>query len=180
MKLKTVGILTAVSALFITANANANILFDIYAGPTVGAGGATLFADDHDDTQSAQSYGAVLGIDIPALRMELEYNYLNNDDVKLHLAMINAYAKLPTPTVQPYLGIGIGSTFKGDVNISGVSADNVMAYQAMLGLTFNVPVLPFKIDAEARALYAPDIYKVNDVKPDLLHYDLRLKLRYVF
>lgn len=180
MKLKTAGILTAMSAIFITANANANVLFDIYAGATVGAGGATLFAHDKDDTQSAQSYGAVLGIDIPALRFELEYNYLNNDDTKLHIGMINAYAKMPTPAIKPYFGLGIGNVFGGDAPMPHVDIEKGMAYQGMLGLTFDIPVLPLKIDTEARVLYAPDIYKYNDDKPDLLHYDLRIKLRYVF
>lgn len=87
---------------------------------------------------------------------------------------------MPTALVQPYLGAGIGMIFDGDVDNTNIKIDDKMAYQAMLGLTFDIPVLPFKIDAEARALYANNIYTVGDIKPDMLHYDARLKIRYIF
>lgn len=180
MKLKTAGASVLAFALFMTANANANALFDLYAGATVGAGAQTLFAHDENKTDSAQSYGAVIGIDIPLLRFELEYDYLNSKDVQLHLGMINGYLKMPTAIIQPYLGVGIGSIFDGSLDIPDIAVEKVLAYQGMLGLTFDIPVLPIKIDAEARALYAPDFYKIGDNQPDMLHYDLRLKLRYVF
>lgn len=114
--------------------------------------------------------------------MELEYDYLNHDAYKLHLGMINVYAKMPTTVIQPYLGIGIGSTFDGHVidNDSTINIDADTAYQAMLGLTFDLPVLPFKIDAEGRAIYIPNLYSVADITPDVLQYELRLKLRYIF
>ncbi len=178
MKLKYVGILTVISILFSGAGATAGTLFDLYAGATIGAGAATMFLDGSDETHSAQSYGAVIGLDIPVFRFELEYNYMSPEDANLHLGMINAYAKLPTPVIKPYLGIGAGSIFGGKAG--EIDIESVMAYQGMLGATFDVPVLPIKIDAEGRALYAPNLYDVENVSPDLLQYELRLKLRYIF
>lgn len=179
MKLKSAGVLTAATILLAAGNANANMLFDIYAGATAGFGAASVFADDHTSTDAAQSYGAVFGIDIPMFRIEAEYDYLDQKDIDLHLGMVNAYIKMPLVIVSPYLGVGVGAIFGGDAP-HGIDIDTTAAYQGMLGLTFDVPVLPFKIDAEARALYAPDFYTVANIEPDVLHYDVRVKLRYVF
>lgn len=178
MKLKYVGILTIVSIIFSVANANAGALFDLYAGATIGAGAATMFLDDKNETHSAQSYGAVIGLDIPVFRFELEYDYLNQESINLHLGMINAYAKMPTPVIQPYLGLGAGNVFGG--KIGDIEIDSVTAYQGMLGVTFDIPVLPLKIDAEGRALYIHDLYTIANESPDLLQYEIRLKLRYIF
>lgn len=177
MKLKYLGILSAATLAF-SGSANAELLFDLYAGATVGAGAATEFADDATHTDSAQSYGAVLGLDIPLVRFELEYDYLNNDSARLHMGMINLYGKIPSTVVHPYLGVGVGNVFGGDAH--DLDVDSAVAYQGMLGVTFDVPVLPIKIDAEGRAIYIPNLYQVADIKPDLLQYEVRLKLRYVF
>ena len=178
MKLKYAGIFTAAIIGFSGA-ANANALFDVYAGAMVGVGGATMFAKDVDKTHSAQSYGAVVGIDIPVFRFELEYDYMHADSIKMHLGMINLYAKMPLPAVKPYIGVGIGNIFSG-TDTDFVDIDSVAAYQAMLGVTFDIPVLPIDVDIEGRALYAADIYDVAGLKPDFLQYEARLKLRYVF
>lgn len=154
--------------------ANANILFDIYAGATYGIGGYTLFADDNDISKSSQSYGAVLGMDIPMFRVELEYNYLDSDALTASLGLVNAYFKLPLPVIKPYIGAGIGYTF--DTKYSSIETEDTMAYQGMLGATLNLPVLPFNVDVEGRVLYAPDI--MPDI--DLLQYEGRIKARYVF
>ncbi len=177
MKLKSVATMAVISALGV-GPASANILFDLYAGATVGMGGATLFADGHTESDGAQSYGAVAGIDIPAFRFELEYDFLNANDSKMHVGMLNAYFKVPSLVVKPYLGVGVGTVFSGDYNNTDI--DTSAAYQGMLGLTFDIPIAPIKIDAEARAMYAPNIFEAADIKPDILHYDLRVKLRYVF
>ncbi len=181
MKLKSVSLFSLAIIMMGIAPARANLLFDIYGGATVGVGGETLF--DHDDHKSnaAQSYGAVAGIDIPFVRAELEYDYLNGKDMDMHMGFVNVYAKMPLVLVQPYLGAGIGTIFDGKIDHmphTDINAD--IAYQAMFGLTFDIPVLPFKIDAEARALYIHDVYKIENASPDMLHYDARVKLRYVF
>ncbi len=177
----------ALSTAMLAAPANANLLFDIYAGATVGVGGATvgteMFDSNKQDSFSAQSYGAVIGFDIPVLRFEAEYNMLNIDsDIHAHMAMANIYVKMPgLVVVNPYIGAGVGAA----LDVTGghnISATNHAAYQAMAGLTFDIPTLPIKIDAEARALYAPDFVSIDhtDKTLDALHYDLRLKLRYIF
>ncbi len=166
--------------LFATAGANALPLIDPYAGVTVGVGGITAFSDDENHSKSAQSYGAAIGLDVAIVRAEVAYDYLNSDFGKLQAGFINAYLKMPTPMLSPYIGAGVGQIFSGD--FESIDVKDTMAYQGMLGLTFNIPVLPFKVDAEARAIYAPDIFEIagTDIEPDFLHYDLRLKLRYEF
>ncbi|MBR1380371.1 MAG: hypothetical protein IJ560_02175 [Alphaproteobacteria bacterium] len=181
MQLKTCVFLTAIAALS-AGHANANMIWDIYAGGVIGAGGMTIFADDDTDTNAAQSFGAVVGIDIPAFRFEGEYNYIRTSDLNTNIAMVNAYFKMPSTVIKPYLGIGVGASFSGeyDDNTVNVDLDTSAAYQGMLGVTIDTHVLPVKFDVEGRVLYAPDIVNVANVKPDILNYDLRLKVRYVF
>ncbi len=180
MKLKSAGVVATLIMAGAT-NANANILFDIYAGATIGMGAETMFAGHDNDTAAAQAYGAVVGLDIPFVRGELEYNYLDGKDIDMHLGMVNVYAKMPTPIVQPYIGAGVGTIFDGKIkDAHNIDIDADMAYQAMVGVTFNLPIMPLKIDAEARALYIQDVYKIEGATPDMLHYDARVKLRYIF
>ena len=182
MKIKTLGFLTAATIMSMTGAANANLLFDIYAGGTFGVGGYALLADENE-TYSAQSYGAVFGMDIPMFRIELEYNYMDADEMTLNLGMVNGYFKLPTPVVKPYIGAGIGTTFSSKYepakNIS-LDIDDTVAYQGMLGVTFDLPVIPFNIDVEGRVLYASDLFEYANENIDLLQYEGRVKLRYVF
>ncbi|MBD5389117.1 porin family protein [bacterium] len=176
MKLKSLASVALASAL-VAGPANANMLFDIYAGASAGLGRATWFADGHDSF-SSQSYGAMLGINIPLVRGEVEYNYLTHDDAKLHLAMVNGYVKLPMPIVKPYLGAGMGMVFDGEFDDLG--AERAPAYQGMLGVTLALPIIPFDIDVEGRVLYANHVFKTGDDTANLLQYDARVKLRYVF
>lgn len=182
MKLKSAVLLTAFSTLFLTAGANAGMLIDPYLGVTVGAGGAAIFLQDQTVTENAQSYGAVIGMDIPLFRIEAEYDYLNNNVLFMNTGMVNAYFKIPSAVIHPYIGVGAGIAFDGErKELSSIKTKDDMIYQGMLGLTFDLPVIPFNIDAEARVLYFPDAYTaVAGNEPDILHYDLRLKLRYVF
>ena len=50
----------------------------------------------------------------------------------------------------------------------------------MLGVTLDIPVVPFNIDIEGRVLYASDLFEYTTEKYDLLQYEGRVKLRYVF
>lgn len=163
--------------------ANANILFDIYAGATYGIGGYTVFIDDKHISDSSMSYGAVLGMDIPLFRIELEYDYLDTDDASMNLGFVNGYFKIPTPILKPYIGAGIGYTFSSKYEPKGmtkIDIDDTIAYQGMLGITLNLPVIPFNIDVEGRVLYTPNMFEIADTTPDLLQYEGRVKLRYVF
>lgn len=178
MKLKSIVAATAISVGIIGSANASNLLIDPYVGAMAGFGGYTMF-DGHDHaSQSSQIYGAVAGIDIPLFRFELEYDYLNADDFDANLAMLNAYLKAPSIMIKPYLGVGVGTIFSGKYN--HIDTEDTMAYQAMVGVTFDLPILPLKIDVEGRALYSNDIVKTDDAKPDLIQYDGRVKLRVIF
>ena len=182
MKTKTLVFLTTIATAATSGTANANILFDFYAGGTFGIGGYTLLADENESF-SVQSYGAVLGMDIPVFRLEMEYDYVNADEMTVNLGMVNAYLKLPTPVVKPYIGGGIGTTFSSKFEPSeNISLDiqATLAYQGMIGVTFDLPVIPFNIDVEGRVLYVSDLFEYATEKTDLLQYQGRVKLRYVF
>lgn len=183
MNIKTAFVFSIASVILSTAVANANLLLDIYAGGTYGMGGYTLFADDDHISKSSKSYGAVVGIDIPLLRFEAEYSSFNADHMSIDVAMVNGYFKIPTPVVKPYIGVGIGETFDAKYepnNMAPISIKDTTAFQGMLGITFNVPVIPFNIDVEGRTLYIPDAMKLSNIKTDILQYEGRVKLRYVF
>ena len=179
MKLKTTGLLTLVSVLGFSASANAGAVMDLYAGATMGSGGTTLFVDGDSESDSLFTYGAVIGMDISVIRAEIEYNHLSNSDLKMDLAMVNAYFKMPSTVIKPYLGLGIGTAFNGTFN-DVIDIETSAAYQGMVGVTFDMPALPVKIDLEARALYVPNFVEFYGLEPDMLTYDARLKLRYVF
>jgi len=88
---------------------------------------------------------------------------------------------MTSTVVKPYMGLGVGAMFnaKND-KYDDMDLDTSAAYQGMLGVTLGVPTLPFKFDIEGRAVYIPDVAKDGDNHPDLLHYDARIKIRYVF
>ena len=94
--------------------------------------------------------------------------------------MFNAYFKIPLVIVKPYIGAGFGMMFEGRDTKRDIKFDTSLAYQAMLGLTLDVPKLPFKFDIEGRTLYVPDIYTLNGSTPDALRYEARVKIRYLF
>lgn len=181
MKLKTSIILGSMIAAT-AAPAVANPVWDLYVGALISAGAQTVFNDGHDKTETAQSFGGVFGIDLPVFRIEAEYNYLKQYDFHANVAMANAYFKMPSTVVKPYLGLGVGAMFNGSNDELDIDLDTSAAYQGMLGVTLDVPALPFKFDIEGRALYVPDVYedKAKDSNPDLLHYDARIKIRYIF
>ena len=184
MKIKSLGFLTVATVLLSAGSANAGLLIDFYAGGTYGVGGQTLIidSDDHEST-SAQSYGAVFGMNLPLIRIEGEYNYTNSDDMHLNLAMVNAYLKLPTPVITPYIGAGAGTTFSSQYHLThhtNIDIKDTIAYQGMLGVTFNLPLMPISIDVEGRVLYANDIFEHLNKDYDVLHYEGRIKLRYDF
>jgi opacity protein-like surface antigen len=161
---------------------------DFYVGGMVGAGGQTLFASHHNETDPSRLIGAVAGMDLPIFRIEGEYDYFSSKDLNTNAAMVNLYAKMPSTIILPYIGAGVGVMFGGDHTIteSGVKTEynieSTSAYQAMLGATIDVLKLPIKFDIEGRVLYAPDIYTVPETgaSPDMLQYNARVKMRYIF
>jgi len=188
MKINSLSIISVLSVLTFGGAANAGVVADFYIGGMVGAGGHTLFTKDVHDSAASTLLGAMVGVDIPAFRIEAEYNYLTSDELDTNAAMLNAYFKVPSTLIKPYLGGGIGMIFSGDHEITteGVTTkyniDSTAAYQAMLGATIDILAIPLEFDVEGRVLYAPDIYKITEtnITPDLLEYNVRVKMRYMF
>lgn len=183
MKLNSVAFLITAAIILSVGNANANLLFDIYAGGVMGFGASGKFIDTSYDDHSAESYGAVFGIDIPMFRIEAEYNYLNGYDTTINLGMLNAYFKVPTPIFKPYFGAGLGTTFSSKyepTTTTSITMNDSVTYQIMAGITLDLPVAPIKFDIEGRILYANNLYEIADKLVDIMHYDARLKLRYIF
>jgi hypothetical protein len=158
----------------------ANTIWDIYGGLSFGVGAQTFFINNNNETRSAQSFGALFGIDLPVFRLEAEYNYLNSSDSHTNIAFANAYFKVPSTVVKPYLGVGIGIEFDGKNDKNTTDFDTSAAYQGIFGATIDTPALPIKFDIEGRAIYIPDICEIGGASPDLLHYEGRVKIRYVF
>jgi len=188
MKIKSISLISLVSTLTFASAANAGVVADFYIGGMAGVGGITTFADHRNETDSSAVFGGIVGMDLPIFRVEAEYDYFKSTDLDTNAAMVNLYAKIPSTIILPYIGGGIGMVFGGDNTITknGVenkySIDSTAAYQAMLGATIDVLALPIKFDIEGRALYAPNIYTVTEtnLKPDMLQYNIRAKVRYIF
>jgi opacity protein-like surface antigen len=162
-------------AIFAAPAARANALWDLYGGAGLGVGGASVYSDGNTHSMDAQTYFATLGIDLPIFRIELEYDYLNDADMKTNMGMLNGYIKMPTAILIPYAGAGVGVAFGGDL------ADSGTAYQGMVGLTLDLEILPLKFDIEGRLVYAPNMsVQQTTIKPDLLQYEGRIKARFVF
>lgn len=181
MKINSLSLISIVSVLT-CASANAGVLADFYVGGMLGAGGQTLFADHHNETDASQVFGAIAGMDLPIFRVEAEYDYFNSSDLNTNAAMVNVYAKMPSTIILPYIGGGVGMVFGGNQTINSVeySIDSTSAYQAMLGATIDILAVPLKFDIEGRILYAPDIYKIDNATPDMLQYGVRAKARFIF
>jgi opacity protein-like surface antigen len=187
MKLNYASILTAATLMIAGANANAGVVFDPYVGATAGIGGQRFTVSDKTKTHSAQSYGAIAGVDIPFLRIEAEYNYMNGEKVDIQSGLLNAYIKMPgVLVITPYIGAGIGMVWRVDVDdsmsIGKYDESGKAIYQGMLGATFDIPTLPIKVDVEGRIMYAPKLIDITamDETAKGTQYDARIKLRYVF
>ena len=187
MKINSLSLISAVAVLA-TASANAGTLTDFYIGGMMGAGGQTVFMDGSDKINSSMLFGGIIGLDIPLFRMEAEYNYLDSENINGNTAMVNMYFKVPSTLILPYVGGGVGAVFSGEHTIKSHGTKTIydihssVAYQAMLGATIDVPVLPLKFDIEGHVLYSPDIYEnpVTFDTPDLLEYNVRAKVRLMF
>ena len=188
MKINSISLISVVSMLTCASAANAGVVADFYVGGMLGAGGQTMFADHHNESDSSRVFGAIAGMDLPIFRIEGEYDYFDSKQLNTNAAMVNLYAKIPSTVILPYIGAGVGMVFGGEQEITkaGIKTtydvDSTAAYQAMLGATIDILAIPFKFDVEGRVLYAPDIYTVkgDDTTPDMLQYNVRAKIRYIF
>lgn len=161
-----------------TVQSYASPVTDYYAGAEFGAGSGMIFDSGNHKSAASTSFGLFAGIDIPVFRFEAEYRHIDGNNLHTNQAMINAYFKMISTVVHPYIGAGVGTIFGGH-GIDDASVSTTAGYQGMLGLTFDLPAMPLVFDVEARALYVPDIYDFNK-SPDLLNYGGNIKLRYVF
>ena len=173
----------AVSVLAALVSQPGAAVIDFYVGGTASVGNSISIRPEMSNLEeSARSFGAVAGIDIPFLRLEAEYNYITAQDIHLHAAMGNLYFKLlPLPIITPYIAGGVGQVFSGTAD--GMSVGNSMAYQAMLGITVDVPIMSMAMDIEGRVFYADNIFTLPspiDRGVGFLQYDVRAKLKYVF
>ncbi len=184
MKINSISLISLVSLLTCTSVANAGVVADFYVGGMAGVGGQTMFSDHKNKTEASRVFGAIAGMDLPVFRVEAEYDYFASSNLDTNAAILNLYAKLPSTVILPYIGGGIGVIFGGDYSVNKIKydVDTTAAYQAMLGATIDVLTIPLKFDVEGRILYAPDIFNVTgtDTKPDMLQYNIRAKVRYIF
>ena len=188
MKINSISLISLISILGCVASANASVVADFYIGGMAGVGGQTMFSDHKNKTEASRVFGAIAGMDLPIFRVEAEYDYFASSDFNTNATMLNLYAKMPSTVILPYIGGGIGMVFGGDYDtkVDGVktkyNVDTTAAYQAMLGATIDVLTIPLKFDVEGRILYAPDVFNVTgtDTKPDMLQYNIRAKVRYIF
>ena len=188
MKINSISLISLVSILTCASAANAGVVADFYIGGMAGVGGQTMFADHENESDTSRVFGAIAGMDLPIFRIEGEYDYFASSDFNTNAAMVNLYAKMPSTVILPYIGGGIGMVFGGDYTVtqSGTKTkydvDSTATYQAMLGATIDILAIPLKFDIEGRVLYAPDVYTVTatDIKPDMLQYNVRAKVRFIF
>lgn len=190
MKINSISLISFVSALTCASVANASVVADFYIGGMVGAGGQTIFTAHEHDSSTSRLLGGIIGVDIPVFRLEAEYNYIDSKDLDTNSVMVNAYFKVPSTIIMPYIGAGIGTVFGGKHEITDTDTGiknrydihSTAAYQGLLGATIDILAVPIKFDVEGRVLYAPDIYKIDaiDAAPDLMEYNARVKMRYIF
>jgi opacity protein-like surface antigen len=179
MKLKKL-IPAAVLSVGLLSSANAGWVVSPYMGASAGFGRQTVYSGDLSETSSARSYGAMLGLDLPLISIEGEYNYLDANNLEANIAMLNAYLKIPSVIVKPYIGAGFGTMFGGTETESNTDLKSTSAYQGMIGAAIDILKLPIKPEIEARVLYVPNIIDNGFAQPDLLQYEARLKVKYVF
>jgi len=169
------------AALLLAFGAAEASLLDIYGGVTGSVGNSVTFlprADGGKFKEHSNSFGAVVGVDIPLLRVEGEYGYMAGKDLGLSALMLNGYLKAPIPYVKPYAGVGIGSVLGGKVG--GDDAKASSALQGMAGIQFEIPKTSLFIDFEGRLFYAFAVREILDHDIGFYQYDWRMKVRYAF
>jgi len=140
MKINSLSLISTLAVLSCVSSANAGVIADFYVGGMVGAGGQTLFTKDKHDNSTSKLLGAIAGMDIPVFRIEAEYNYIDSSDLSTNAAMLNAYFKVPSTIILPYIGGGVGMVFGGENTMTAgaietkYDIDSTAAYQGMFWL----------------------------------------------
>lgn len=161
----------------------ASAIIDPYFGASIGTGSAFSTSSSGDGID-INSVGVQVGVDVPFVRAEAEYNYVVGDDFSANLGMINIYLEpmLPVlPILSPYLGVGAGRMF--DTEISDLKFSDTSAYQVMLGTGLSLPEFPIRFDVEGRFVGTGKI-KPNafpeDKGENMGIFDIRIKANYMF
>lgn len=120
--------------------------------------GSVQTPDGRTTYKHTPAYSIAGGYELPLaltnIRMEGEYlrirpNAKYGSDSKFDALMANGYVEIPLiPVIDPYVGLGIGMV-RFDHN-------NSIALQGMMGVEYELPVIPVTIGAEYRYL------KVNE------------------
>lgn len=131
------------------------------------------------DTSEGNGYSVAVGYEVPLLplRIEIESFALSNADLTEGTTnygnfstdglMLNAYAGLPIPLVQPYVGVGTGMA-------KTLSATYHTAYQGMVGVEVSLPVLPISVGLEYR------YFEMEEGSTDVINQSVLAKLRVQF
>ncbi|MBN1783524.1 MAG: outer membrane beta-barrel protein [Alphaproteobacteria bacterium] len=130
-------------------------------------------------TSEGNGYSVAVGYEVPLLplRVEIESFALSNADLTQGTTnvgnrstdglMVNAYAGLPIPLVQPYIGVGTGMA-------KTLSPTYHTAYQGMIGVEVSLPVLPIAVGVEYR------YFEMDEGNSDVTNQSVLAKLRVQF
>lgn len=121
--------------------------------------GDVKFSNVKEDYKSSSAYSIALGYDLPVVPLRFEGEFFSNSakvehtkkHVRYNALMGNAYLNLPFPIVSPYVGAGVGY-----VRLKG---DNVSAWQGMVGVETNIPLVPLKGGLEYRYISSDEAKK---------------------
>ena len=115
---------------------------------------------------SDMGYAIAVGYEVPLLPLRVEVESFamrsqgGDNSTTEHTVdglMLNAYAGLPIPIVQPYIGAGFGEAKSGySDDTSSMSTGYHSAWQAMIGAELSLPLLPFSVGLEYRYLNTED------------------------
>ncbi len=167
--MKKLIVTASVLSMFVAAPAMAEFYGAIGAGANlrtdVNVSGTGIDFDMHTDPGFAGSLA--VGYQIPSwwhVRAEAEYLYMSGNIVnhpisdalqfRTNAVMANVYLPIPIPVVQIYAGAGIGmmqsTGYDKDADV-GNTSDYDVAYQAIVGIEFELPVIK-ALGIEARYL----------------------------
>lgn len=158
---------------------------DIYGSAGIGVSlndGSVTRQQIETAYENSPVYSLAVGYELPIpiidIRGEIEYLHVQPSvkqgaDIRFDGAFANAYVDIPlVPIVDPYIGGGIG--------YARFDHKNTTALQGMVGIEYEVPIIPFAIGGEYRYM------KVNETggkwdSPSKFHSNIfMIKGRYTF
>ena len=160
-----------------------------FAGFYTGAGIGSSFNDGSviknnikSSYKDSPAYSFYAGYQLPLFltdaRIEGEYLRIHPDKKKgghasMDALMINGYIDVPViPFIDPYVGIGVGLT--------RFEHENAPAYQAMLGIDYELPFAPITVGGEYRYFKITENGGARDEIAKMHSNIFMLKFRYEF